>query len=349
MKKIAKGLDFDDVLIVPSDTSHVRSRSYVDLSRVYELNGHVFDIKPIVASNMDGVGTLCMANVLTDYDMLTCLTKNTPIDKIADTLCHNKFLVAVSIGVCNKSYEVINQLRKYKWLDDDTQRPIWFNIDIANGHCDSLIDMVVYVREMFPTAIIIAGNVVTPRAVEILAKAGANIVKVGIGSGSACTTRLKTGVGYPQLSTIMNCVQAAHDNSAYLMSDGGCKNPGDIAKALVAGADFVMLGGMLAGHAESEGDILEDSFGNMVVEFHGMSSNIANESYSGGLKNYRTSEGREVLIPYRGYVKNTIEDICGGLRSACTYTNSATIRDLSKAKFVRTTQQYNRIFEEYSI
>jgi len=346
MDKIVEGLDFDDVLIVPCDTSYVRSRSYVDLDRVFELNGYLFKIKPIVASNMDGVGTLSMASVLTDHAMLTCLTKNTPIDQIRHTLCHSELLTAVSIGVCNKSYEILNDLQKYERTID---KPIWFNIDIANGHCSSLADMVAYVRDMFSDSIIIAGNVVTHKAVEILAKSGANVVKVGIGSGSACTTRLKTGVGYPQLSTIMNCIHAAHDNGAYLMSDGGCKNAGDVAKALVAGADFVMLGGMLAGHAESEGDILENESGKMVVEFHGMSSTIANQSYSGGLKNYRTSEGREMLIPYRGHVRHTVEDICGGLRSACTYTNSTTIRDLRRANFVRTTQQYNRVFAEYSI
>jgi GMP reductase len=177
---------------------------------------------------------------------------------------------------------------------------------------------------------------------------GADIVKVGIGPGSVCTTRIKTGVGYPQLSAIIECADAAHGLGGHIIADGGCTSSGDVAKAFGAGADFVMLGGMLAGHDEGGGELIRDAktLEPKFVKFYGMSSQAANEKHFGGLKDYRASEGREVLIPYKGSVSDTVQDILGGLRSTCTYVGASTLKQLSKCTtFVRVTQQYNGVYE----
>ena len=192
--------------------------------------------------------------------------------------------------------------------------------------------------------------------------AGADIVKVGIGPGSVCTTRIKTGVGYPQLSAIIECADAAHGLGGHIIADGGCTSSGDVAKAFGAGADFVMLGGMLAGHDEGGGEIIEREYKTdrvfsmtnvpiyerkQFVKFYGMSSQAANEKHFGGLKDYRASEGREVYIKYKGFVSDTVQDILGGLRSTCTYVGASKLKHLSKCTtFVRVTQQYNGVFEK---
>jgi GMP reductase len=170
--------------------------------------------------------------------------------------------------------------------------------------------------------------------------AGADVVKVGIGPGSVCTTRIQTGVGYPQLSAVIECADAAHGLGGHIIADGGCTCPGDVAKAFGAGADFVMLGGMLAGH--DEGDNVSDD---QTVQFYGMSSDTAMNKHSGGVASYRSSEGRTVDIPYRGPVENTVKDILGGLRSTCTYVGAPSLKQLSKCTtFVRCTQQFNSVF-----
>jgi GMP reductase len=177
---------------------------------------------------------------------------------------------------------------------------------------------------------------------------GADIIKVGIGPGSVCTTRIQTGVGYPQLSAIIECADAAHGLGGHIIADGGCVCPGDVAKAFGAGADFVMLGGMLAGHDEGGGQIYEDftyTPKKLFVEFYGMSSNTAMEKHHGGVAEYRSSEGRTVRIPYKGAIKSTILDILGGLRSTCTYVGAPTLKQLSKCTtFIRVNKQYNDIF-----
>jgi GMP reductase len=191
---------------------------------------------------------------------------------------------------------------------------------------------------------------------------GADIVKVGIGPGSVCTTRIKTGVGYPQLSAVMECADAAHGLGGLVMADGGCTCPGDVAKAFAAGADFVMLGGMLAGHDQGGGQVITKVFQTnelevtmdgeqfkrefkQFVQFYGMSSKAANEKHFGGLKDYRAAEGKEVLITYKGNVSGTVQDILGGLRSACTYVGASQLKHLSKcATFVRVNRQVNNIF-----
>ena len=199
-------------------------------------------------------------------------------------------------------------------------------------------------RDKMPDVTIMAGNVVTGEMVEELVLGGADVVKVGIGPGSVCTTRKMTGVGYPQLSAVIECADAAHGLKGFVCSDGGCTVPGDLAKAFGAGADFVMLGGMLAGHDQCEGKVIEED-GEKFVTFYGMSSDTAMEKHSGGVAEYRASEGKTVKIPYRGDVGQTLQDIMGGIRSACTYVGAVSLKELSKrTTFVRVTQQINNIF-----
>ena len=165
---------------------------------------------------------------------------------------------------------------------------------------------------------IIAGNVVTCRNDRTILLAGADIIKVGIGPGSVCTTRKQTGVGFPQLSAVLECADAAHGIGGHIISDGGCTVPGDFSKAFGAGADFVMAGGYFAGHTESGGDLIEED-GKKFKLFYGMSSDTAMNKHSGGVANYRSSEGKTVKIPYKGSVKDTLLDLLGGIRSTLTY------------------------------
>jgi len=201
------------------------------------------------------------------------------------------------------------------------------------------------VRAAYPEHTILAGNVVTGEMVEELLLSGADIIKVGIGPGSVCTTRKKTGVGYPQLSAVLECADAAHGLGGHIISDGGCTCPGDVAKAFGAGADFVMMGGMLAGHDQSGGEIKVKDNGTKVKLFYGMSSATAMEKHSGGVAEYRASEGKTVEVPYRGDVNATILDVLGGIRSACTYTGAGKLKEMPKrTTFIRVSQQLNEIF-----
>ena len=219
-------------------------------------------------------------------------------------------------------------------------------IDVANGYSEHFAEFVKQTREQYPDKIIIAGNVVTGEMVEELLLSGADIVKVGIGPGSVCTTRVKTGVGYPQLSAIIECADAAHGLGGQIISDGGCTTPGDIAKAFGAGADFVMLGGMLAGHDESGGEIIEKN-GEPFRKFYGMSSETAMDKHVGGVAEYRASEGKTVEVPYRGKVENSLQDILGGIRSTCTYVGAARLKELTKrTTFIRVAEQENRIYNQ---
>jgi GMP reductase len=217
-------------------------------------------------------------------------------------------------------------------------------IDVANGYTQAFVNYVRHFRDRYPYVVLMAGNVVTPEMTEELILSGVDIVKVGIGPGSVCTTRKKTGVGYPQLSAVIECADAAHGLKGHIIADGGCSVPGDVVKAFAAGADFVMLGGMLAGHKEGGATPLGGN------KFYGMSSDTAMDLHNGGVANYRASEGKTVEIPYRGEVKHTMQDILGGLRSACTYVGASELKELSKrTTFVRVNQQLNNSLSEYEI
>ena len=365
-------LDYKDVLIRPK-RSTLKSRNQVTLQRKFEFRNYEpdFDIGddhyngiPIMAANMDGVGTFAMADKLAEGEMFTCLVKTYGVDELIEYFMgpiERSECVAMSIGTSDSDYNKLFQVKK----ECDT-RLKYVCMDIANGYSDHFAAHVRKVRKEFPDLVIIAGNVVTREMTEELILAGADIVKVGIGPGSVCTTRIQTGVGYPQLSAVIECADAAHGLGGHIIADGGCTCPGDVAKAFAAGADFVMLGGMLAGHDEGGGEVIEKFYKTnelvegswdkhvierkQFVEFYGMSSKSANEKHFGGLKDYRSSEGRTVLVPYRGEVAATVQEILGGVRSTCTYAGAKTIKQLPKcATFIRCTQTHNSVYESSTI
>ena len=335
-------LDFSDVLIKPK-RSTLGSRKEVDLNRFYEfrnaLDNASFMGVPIMASNMDGVGTFEMSDALIEQKLFTCLVKTYSAKQLIEYFTTGNALakrcfVAMSIGIAEHDLEKLDQVMTLNVIK-------FLCIDVANGYSERFATTVEKIREKYPDLIIIAGNVVTGEMTEELILSGADIVKVGIGPGSVCTTRIKTGVGYPQLSAIIECADAAHGLGGHIIADGGCSSSGDVAKAFGAGADFVMLGGMMAGHDEGGGEVIDGN-----VQFYGMSSDTANTKHFGGLKEYRSSEGRTVKIPYKGAIKDTVQDILGGIRSACTYAGARKIKDLSKCTtFVRVNNQYNKVFE----
>ena len=331
-------LDYKDVLIRPK-RSALKSRKQVALTREYEFRNsrQMWTGIPIMAANMDGVGTFNMANALSEIGLFTCITKqNTPKDWY-NCFQSDESLVAISVGTDLNEYEKAKEIITTNSLK-------WICIDIANGYSAHFVEFVRMVRNDHPDLNIIAGNVVTADMTQELILAGADVVKVGIGPGSVCTTRIQTGVGYPQLSAVIECADAAHGLGGHIIADGGCTCPGDVAKAFGAGADFVMLGGMLAGHEEGGGDLCTFD-GESFRSFYGMSSNTAMEKYSGGVANYRSAEGRTVFVPNRGYVKDTVSNILGGLRSTCTYVGAPSLKQLSKCTtFLRCTQQFNRVF-----
>jgi len=374
-------LDYKDVLIRPK-RSTLGSRKEVDLKRGYTWrNWRPEDMSmeqirpdtrhwrgiPIMAANMDGVGTFEMADKLAEAKVFTCLVKTYTVKELVgyfdDKFDERTQYVAMSIGITDRDHEKFRDV--YEQTGDKLR---YVCIDVANGYSNRFRDFVAQFRTLYPHVVIIAGNVVTGEMTEELILAGADIVKVGIGPGSVCTTRIQTGVGYPQLSAVIECADAAHGLGGHIIADGGCTCPGDVAKAFAGGADFVMLGGMLAGHDEGGGEVItkiyetnevkktDDRFFESVYEekqfvtFYGMSSKAANDKHFGGLKEYRSSEGREVLVPYRGAVGHTIQDILGGLRSACTYAGAIRLKHLSKCTtFVKCTQTHNSVYESATI
>ena len=334
-------LDYSDVLFRPK-RSTLKSRKDVDLNRKYIFKHSKLSWKgtPIIASNMDGVGEIAVAKKLSSHNLMTALTKQHNIDQIKIINKYSKFhdFVALSCGTSSDSYSRLNKiLKKYPKFK-------FICIDVANGYSENFSHFVSEVRKKYPKKTIIAGNVVTADMTQELVLSGADIVKVGIGPGSVCTTRIQTGVGYPQLSAVMECADAAHGLGAHIIADGGCTCPGDVAKGFGAGADFVMLGGMLAGHKEGGGNILLEN-GNKIIEFYGSSSEEANEKHYGGLANYRSSEGKKVKINMKDSLDKTIRDILGGVRSSCTYVGAPSLKQLSKCTtFIRVNNQYNETF-----
>ena len=324
---LEKKLYFDDVYIRPQK-SYIESRNDVNLETEYTfLHSKVkWSGIPIMAANMDTTGTFEMAKVLSDNKMLTAMHKFNKVDDWKDKNINADYTM-VTIGTDNLEY-----------LDSVTgicKELLFIVIDVANGYRQSFLDFITLVREKYPNKVIIAGNVVTPELTKAVLNAGADIVKIGIGCGSACNTTTVTGVGYPQLSAVLECSAAAREIGGHIISDGSCKTSGDIAKAFCAGANFVMMGGMLSGHDESGGEIIEKD-GKMYKEFYGMSSKQAQEKhYSAGMKKYRASEGGYYLVEYKGPVSNTICDILGGLRSTCTYINATNVEEMwNNGKFI---------------
>jgi len=335
-------LDYADVLFRPK-RSTLSSRKDVDLIRTYKFkySNHQWSGVPIIAANMDGVGELEIAKNLAKFKMMTCLTKQHDIKAIKRSVAVKEVhpYLMLSTGTSNEDYKRLNEiLKEYSFFE-------FICIDIANGYSDHFSKFVASVREKYPTKTIIAGNVVTADMTQELVMNGADIVKVGIGPGSVCTTRIQTGVGYPQLSAVIECADAAHGLGAHIIADGGCTCPGDVAKAFGGGGDFVMLGGMFAGHDEGGGKKIKKN-GSQFIEFYGSSSDTAITKHYGGLSDYRSSEGKKVQLKYRGKIKDTVQNILGGLRSSCTYVGAPSLKQLSKCTtFVRVNQQYNDTFE----
>lgn len=336
-------LDFKDVLIRPK-RSTLASRREVDIKRRYTFkwSGREYHGVPIIAANMDGVGTFSMAKAFAaDGNGLTAaLVKHYEVDELVDFYTENgSDNVWYSIGVIERDVEKLD-----RFLAKTDGKLDKLCIDVANGYSEPFADFVKRMRDKLPETTIMAGNVVTGEMVEELVLGGADVVKVGIGPGSVCTTRKMTGVGYPQLSAVIECADAAHGLKGFVCADGGCTVPGDLAKAFGAGADFVMLGGMLAGHEQSETEVVEID-GKKFLEFYGMSSSTAMNKHAGGVAEYRASEGKTVHIPYRGPIEPTLQDVLGGIRSACTYVGAVELKELSKrTTFVRVTQQINNVF-----
>lgn len=336
-------LDFKDVLLRPK-RSTLKSRADVVLEREvnFRNSAQSWAGVPLMASNMDTVGTFEMAVTLSTHKIFTCVHKHYTLEQwleFAEKHPEALAYVAVSAGSGAGDMERLESICKALPAIN------FICLDVANGYTEHFVTFVRSVRKALPRHTIIAGNVVTGEMVEELILSGADIVKVGIGPGSVCTTRQKTGVGYPQLSAVLECADAAHGLKGHIISDGGCTCAGDVAKAFGAGADFVMMGGMLAGHDESGGDLISDESGRQWKLFYGMSSSTAMHKHQGNVADYRASEGKTVKVPYRGPVNSTILDILGGIRSACTYTGALKLKELSKrATFIRVTQQLNPIF-----
>ena len=379
-------LDYSDVLIRPK-RSTLGSRKEVDLERGFMFRNYkpqdmsMENLRPnkkhwrgipIMAANMDGVGTFKMADTLARQHMFTCLVKTYDVMELVQFFDdpdkpQRRDYVAYSMGITDADHD------KFRRVYEEAPGIKFVCIDVANGYSERFTDFVREFRRLYPHIVIIAGNVVTADQTQELILSGADIVKVGIGPGSVCTTRIKTGVGYPQLSAVMECADAAHGLGGLVIADGGCTCSGDVAKAFAGGADFVMLGGMLAGHDEGGGEVITKHYqtGEHVkehddgmhgeipsldrfvpvfeekkfVSFYGMSSDAANTKHFGGLKKYRASEGREVLVPYRGSVENTTQDILGGVRSTCTYVGANRLKHISKCTtFVMVNNQFNAVY-----
>jgi GMP reductase len=368
-------LDFDDVLIRPK-RSTLKSRSDVDLSRIFKFahSSRQLNCVPIMVANMDTVGTIDMSKSISQHKAITCLHKHYDSDtliKLFNVTTHGDF-IWYSTGTSSKDIHKLENVFDTIRSSGGTVPNVC--LDVANGYTEQFVKTAAHIRKLFPDIILMAGNVVTPEMVEELIIHGkVDIVKVGIGSGSVCTTRLKTGVGYPQLSAVMECADAAHGLGGHICSDGGCKVVGDVCKAFGGNTDFVMLGSMFAGTDECEGEWTYEYYCAIVdndrkvvrewwqpndpgrndlkrkktFQYYGMSSKNAMDKHHDGVANYRTAEGKCVVIPYKGSAEEILQDIYGGLRSACTYIGANKIKDFGKkTTFIQVNNTHNKIYEK---
>ena len=337
-------LDFKDVLIRPK-RSTLRSRSEVSLERtlVMKHSGREMTCVPVIVANMDTVGTFEMATALSDFNALVAIHKHYSVEdwKTFST----KYPKVAAQNVMVSSGTSTADLAKLDAILEACPKVVTICLDVANGYSEFFVDTVSHVRRKWPRHTIVAGNVVTNEMTEELILKGADIVKVGIGPGSVCTTRKQTGCGYPQISAVIECADAAHGLGGHIISDGGITCPGDAAKAFGAGADFVMLGGYFSGTDESSGDVIIKNDGSKAKLFYGMSSSTAMNKHAGGVAEYRSSEGKTVEVPCKGPAAVVIRDLLGGLRSACTYVGAHAIKEMPKrTSFIMVTQQLNLVF-----
>jgi GMP reductase len=335
-------LDYSDVLLVPSRSSLV-SRSEVDLT--VDFFDHT--VIPVIAANMDGVGTFQMALALAKHKMMTALSKHYSLEQLLEFYTEyegmSKYAI-YSMGTGLADREKFIAFNDSLDLNTDVA-PIAVCVDVANGYTRQFEEFLAEFSTRFPQYVMIAGNVVTPEQTDrLITDCGVDIVKIGVGPGSVCTTRRIAGVGYPQFSAVLECSAAARDAGGRIIADGGITCPGDAAKAFAAGADMVMLGGYFAGHDEGEGETVEAD-GIFWKKFYGMASKEAQNIHNGGVAEYRASEGKQVFVRYRGAVEDTVKELLGGLRSACTYIGAEDITQMHRrAKFVRVNRQLNNLF-----
>lgn len=362
-------LDFSDVLISPK-RSEAPSRKNVNLNREFKFlnSGLVWKGVPVLAANMSTTGTFAMARVFGKYEMMVCLHKHYSIEELIKFYNEYEDLdapVFYTLGIKNEDFEKLNEFSR------KSKNPKYICLDVANGYTKYFVEKCKIIRDKYPDSVLMAGNICTPEMVqELLLSGGVDIVKVGIGGGSACTTRIVTGIGVPQFSAVCECADAAHGLKGHIVSDGGCTSSGDMAKAFGAGADYVMLGGMLSGHEECEGDWeyewlcgkgldkskefwqsvdpgYETEKRKVSLGFYGMSSKEAMNKFNGGQNNYRAAEGRSVRVSYKGLIENTIMELLGGIRSSCTYAGTENLKDFSKCcTFIRVNNTHNKIFEK---
>ena len=336
-------LDYSDVLIRPK-RSTLTSRFDVELERTYTFyhSGKEWTGVPIMSSNMDTVGTFEMHEELSLHGMVTCIARHHNTDGMPWHLAARRNKLCVMSGISDKEIlELVGVANTYKDVS-------FVGLDVANGYTINFVQAIKHLRTLLPSATIIAGNVVTADMTAELILAGADIVKVGVGPGSVCTTRIKTGIGYPQLSAVIECADAAHGVGGHIIADGGCNSSGDIVKAFAAGADFVMIGGMLAGHDECDGELIfeDDNPDPIGMNFYGMASKTAMDRHGHANREYRGEEGKTVTVPYRGAVRDTVVDILSGVRSGCTYVGANRLKDLTKcATFVKVNSTHNRVYE----
>jgi len=337
-------LDFSNVLIRPQKTT-LCSRKQVNLLTNYKFkhSNKKWEGIPIIATNMDTISTIDMYNSLSKHKLITCFHKYIDVSQLVYYKCDPN-LFMLSTGISKDDYDSL--VRDINYLKINGIQVKQVCVDVANGYMQVLVDFCKNLREDYPEMIIAAGSVVTEEMVEeLITEAKVDIVRVGIGSGSVCTTRLQTGVGMPQLSAVLECAKMAKKLGARVISDGGICCPGDIGKAFGAGADYVMIGSMFSGHDECAGEIIVED-GKKYKTYYGMSSDTAMNKYHNGVAKYRSSEGKTVKVPYKGKVENTVLDMLGGLRSTCTYVDAHNLYELSsKVTFMEVYNVVNNFYK----
>jgi GMP reductase len=344
-----KYYDFSDVLIKPRMTTMTsRSEASIEREFYFKNSGQTIVSSPIIISNMDIVGNFTMAKAVDHHKIMTCFHKfytlvNYDLELNQD---ETKSFNFVTIGIGEISF---NHILNMKNLGFFAKNKLGICVDVANGYMTSLWPYLEKLRKMLPNTVIMAGNICTPEPIQAFANVGVDVIKAGVGSGAQCLTRTVAGVGVPQFTAVMDCVEAADKLGILVCSDGGINDYADFGKALGAGADFVMSGSMFAGHHESGGDVITLG-GKQYKEMYGMSSRTAQNKYYGGMAKYRASEGRTSLIPLKGPVEDTIQNIFGGIRSAMSYTNSRTLEEFpSNVTFIPVNDTINRKYEQNTI
>ncbi|MEC8339668.1 MAG: GMP reductase [Nanoarchaeota archaeon] len=348
-------LDYQDVLLKPKRSTLI-SRKDVELEREFTFyhSPKKWRGVPIMTANMATCGTFELAKLLSEYKLITILHKYYSIEQYEKFFktYDNPDYIGFSIGMRDKDLELLDTIIEKNLINNFS----FICIDVPNGYLEKFSQTIRDVRKKCPEHIIIAGNVVSNEMTEELILNGADIVKVGIGPGSACTTRRMTGVGYPQLSAVIECADAAHGISnaqgcGLIIADGGQVHPSCVAKAFCGGADFNMFGSMFSGFEESGGETIEKN-GKKYKEYFGSSSNKAMIDFYGKKDSHRASEGRYTLRPHKGSIRDFIQDLFGALRSTGTYIGAKKIKEFTKrATFVRVSRQLNtsnEIFDQES-